>query len=49
VRLVVERDAAEAELDLGEEGRFYPSDQALARWQAATRGQATVVYEAGAA
>jgi DNA polymerase-3 subunit alpha len=48
VRLVLERDAAEAELDLGDEGRFYPSDQALARWRAATRGQATVVYEAGA-
>jgi len=49
VRLVLQRDAAEAELDLGDEGRFYPSDQALARWQAATRGQATVVYEAGKA
>jgi DNA polymerase-3 subunit alpha len=49
VRLYLQRDAAEAELDLGDEGRFYPSDQALARWQAATRGQATVVYEAGAA
>jgi DNA polymerase-3 subunit alpha len=49
VRLYLQRDAAEAELDLGDEGRFYPSDQALARWQAATRGQATVVYEAGTA
>jgi DNA polymerase-3 subunit alpha len=49
VRIVLEREQAQAEIDLGEDARFYPSDQALARWQAATRGQATVVYDGAAA
>ncbi len=32
VRLQVERASARGELDLGDDGRFYPSDAALARW-----------------
>jgi DNA polymerase-3 subunit alpha len=47
VRLVLRRERAQGELDLGDDARFYPSDQALARWQAATHGQATVVYDTG--
>jgi DNA polymerase-3 subunit alpha len=44
VRLCIER--SEAELDLGEEGRFWPSDDALLRWKAvAHRGEAAIVYE----
>ncbi|MGA0609128.1 DNA polymerase III subunit alpha [Caldimonas sp. KR1-144] len=46
VRLFVERPSAQAELDLGDEARFYPSDAALARWRdAAHAGEAIVVYE----
>jgi DNA polymerase-3 subunit alpha len=45
VRLVVQRDAAVGELDLGEEGRFFPSDAALARWLESAHGRANVVYE----
>jgi DNA polymerase-3 subunit alpha len=45
VRLLLQRDCAQAELDLGEEGRFFPTDAALARWQAAAHGQACIVYE----
>jgi DNA polymerase III subunit alpha len=46
VRLSIERDAAVAELDLGEDGRFWPSDEALSRWKAiAHEGQAAIVYE----
>jgi DNA polymerase-3 subunit alpha len=47
VRLAVRRDAATAELQLGDEARFYPSDAALARWMAeADQGLAQIVYEA---
>jgi DNA polymerase-3 subunit alpha len=46
VRLRIERSEAEALLDLGEEGRFWPSDDALSRWKAvAHRGEAAIVYE----
>jgi len=45
VRLRLTRDAAQAELDLGDEGRFFPSDAALARWRESSHGQARVVYE----
>jgi len=45
VRLMVKRPGATAELDLGTAGRFWPSDQALARWrQLAHEGKAAIVY-----
>jgi DNA polymerase-3 subunit alpha len=48
VRLAVRRDQATAELQLGEEARFFPSDAALASWMAqADAGQAQIVYDAG--
>ena len=51
VRLLVLRQAqdlaAQAELDLGEEAAFFPSDEALARWREAAHEQhAEVVYGA---
>ncbi|MFD0666357.1 DNA polymerase III subunit alpha [Ramlibacter sp. MAHUQ-53] len=47
VRLAVRREQAVAELLLGEEARFFPSDAALASWMAqADQGQAQIVYEA---
>jgi DNA polymerase-3 subunit alpha len=45
VRLVVERDSACGELDLGDEGRFFPTDAAIARWLEGSHGKARVVYE----
>jgi DNA polymerase-3 subunit alpha len=46
VRLLVQREEATAELQLGEQARFYPSDAALASWMAqADKGLAQVVYE----
>jgi DNA polymerase-3 subunit alpha len=50
VRLSVERQhaavCARAELQLGDEARFFPSDAALASWSAqAAQGQAVIVYE----
>lgn len=46
VRLLVQRDEASAELQLGEQAKFYPSDAALASWMAqADRGLAQVIYE----
>jgi len=46
VRLSVKRDDAVAELQLGEEAKFFPSDAALASWMAqADQGQAQIVYE----
>jgi DNA polymerase III subunit alpha len=48
VRLAVRRDGAIAELQLGEQARFFPTDAALASWMAqADQGMAQVVYEAG--
>jgi DNA polymerase-3 subunit alpha len=47
VRLLVQREAAVAELQLGEQAKFFPSDAALASWMAqAHGGQAQIVYEA---
>jgi DNA polymerase-3 subunit alpha len=46
IRLRLERQAVEAELDLGDAARFWPSDEALARWKTlAHEGRAAVVYE----
>ncbi|NPC56727.1 DNA polymerase III subunit alpha [Caenimonas soli] len=46
VRLWLKRDAAVAELQLGEEAKFFPSDAALASWMAqADQGRAQIVYE----
>jgi DNA polymerase III subunit alpha len=46
VRLAVRRDAATAELQLGDEAKFFPTDAALASWMAqADGGQAQIVYE----
>ncbi|MBI2771465.1 MAG: DNA polymerase III subunit alpha [Burkholderiales bacterium] len=47
VRLALRRDAAVAEVQLGEEAKFFPSDAALASWMAqADRGAAEIVYDA---
>jgi len=47
VRLQVTRPGATAELDLGDDSRFWPSDEALARWrQVAQGGRAVIVYDA---
>jgi DNA polymerase III subunit alpha len=46
VRLVLQRDQVQGELDLGEDARFFPSDAALARWRSSTHGDARVVYDA---
>jgi DNA polymerase-3 subunit alpha len=49
IRLRLERERAEAVLDLGEAARFWPSDEALARWRTlAHEGRAAVVYDAPA-
>jgi len=46
VRLEVLREEARAELQLGEQAKFFPTDAALASWIAqAYQGQAQVVYE----
>jgi DNA polymerase III subunit alpha len=46
IRLQLQRERAEAVLDLGESARFWPSDEALARWKTlAHEGRAAVVYE----
>ena len=50
VRLMLERRneelGARAELALGEQARFFPSDAALASWMAqADQGQAVIVYD----
>ncbi len=50
VRLHLHRSAAHGvvtgDLDLGEQARFYPSDEAIERWRAAAEGRrARVVYE----
>jgi DNA polymerase-3 subunit alpha len=46
VRLTLQRSGAVGELDLGEEGRFFPSDAALQRWKQAAHGAAELVYGA---
>jgi len=46
LRLQINRPGASAEIDLGDAGRFWPSDEALARCQALARGgRAAIVYE----
>jgi DNA polymerase III subunit alpha len=46
VRLRLRGRAASAELDLGDDARFWPSDEALARWKSlAEGGVASIVYE----
>jgi DNA polymerase III subunit alpha len=35
VRLLVQRDGAVGEVELGDQARFFPSDEALARWREA--------------
>jgi DNA polymerase III subunit alpha len=46
VRLSIARSEARAELELGDDGRFWPSDEALARWKSiAHEGRAQIVYE----
>ena len=46
VRLSLLRDSVTAELQLGEQAKFFPTDAALARWVAqAHQGRATVVYD----
>ncbi|MEO8297588.1 MAG: DNA polymerase III subunit alpha [Burkholderiales bacterium] len=44
IRLVLQREGATGELDLGEAARFYPSDEALSLWAQATHGAAQIVY-----
>ncbi len=45
IRLQVERGGAAAELDLGDDARFWPSDEALALWRRfAADARAEVVY-----
>ena len=46
VRLALLRESAAGEIDLGDAVRFYPSEAALARWNAAAaHGRATVIYD----
>jgi DNA polymerase-3 subunit alpha len=46
VRLKLRRRHAVAEIELGDEARFWPCDEALIRWRSlAEGGAATVVYE----
>lgn len=45
VRLVLDRGLATGELDLGDDGKFFPTDAALARWREGSHGKARVVYE----
>jgi DNA polymerase-3 subunit alpha len=49
VRLALQRQGAVGELDLGDEGRFFPSDAALQRWRQAAHGAAELVYESASA
>jgi DNA polymerase-3 subunit alpha len=46
VRLKLQRERATAEIELGDEGRIWPTDEALARWRSVAQGgQASIVYE----
>jgi DNA polymerase-3 subunit alpha len=45
VRLQLRRSDAAADLDLGDDARFWPCDEALERWRSvAHQGQASIVY-----
>lgn len=46
VRLALQREQAVGVIDLGDAGRFFPSDAALDRWGRSVPGGATVVYDA---
>ncbi len=46
VRLRLRRPSACAEIDLGEQARFWPTDEALQRWRALAKdGNAEIIYE----
>jgi DNA polymerase-3 subunit alpha len=46
IRLKLQRPGAVGEIDLGDEARFWPCDEALGRWRSiAHGGAAQVVYE----
>ena len=45
VRLVLDRGTASGELDLGDEGKFFPTDAAIARWMEGNHGKVRVIYE----
>ena len=46
VRLHLRRRGAEGQIDLGDESRFWPCDEALARWRSVAQGGgARIVYE----
>ncbi|MBK1613515.1 DNA polymerase III subunit alpha [Rubrivivax gelatinosus] len=46
VRLKLKRPTAVGEIDLGDEARFWPCDEALARWKTiAEHGNASIIYE----
>ncbi len=46
IRLHLQRSEATAEIELGDEARFWPCDEALGRWRSvASGGLATIVYE----
>jgi DNA polymerase III subunit alpha len=46
VRLLLKRDEAIGELDLGEAAKFFPSDAALETWRSSAHGgKASIVYE----
>jgi DNA polymerase-3 subunit alpha len=46
IRLHLHRSDATAEIELGEDARFWPCDEALGRWRSvASGGTATIVYE----
>ena len=46
VRLQVLREGANAEIELGDNAKFFPTDAALASWMAqAHQGQAQIIYE----
>ena len=44
IRLIVERDTAVGEIELGNAARFYPDDEALLHWSRTTHGAAQIVY-----
>ncbi|MEF7613953.1 DNA polymerase III subunit alpha [Aquincola sp. MAHUQ-54] len=46
VRLALQREQAVGVVDLGDAGRFFPSDAALERWTRSVPGGASVVYAA---
>jgi DNA polymerase-3 subunit alpha len=46
IRLRLQRSQASAEIELGDDARFWPCDEALGRWRSiAHGGAASVVYE----